>query len=127
MTPSVGRRERSVWALFLAGPVVWFAHFMGVYLLVEGACALDALDEELFGMHALAAATLAATAIAVAVMVVTSALAYRRWRQDPEPGTDWLSVTDRNAGLAFAGFVLGLVFIAAVLFVGVPAAFLRPC
>lgn len=127
MSAPTRARELSVWVLLLAGPVLWFAHFMAVYLLVEGACALDTMGGDLLGFPALATLTLAATGAAVAITAATTTMAYRRWRRDPSPGHDWLSVTDGNAGLAFAGFVLGLVFAAAILFVGVPAAFLDPC
>jgi hypothetical protein len=116
----------SVWLLFLAGPVIWISHFMAVYLLVEAACATAATQHELLGMHVLSVATLAATAAAVILTVVTSGRAYARWRSATSGG-DWLDVTDRNPGLAFAGFLLGVVSIAAICFVGLPAAFLEPC
>ncbi|MGE3833397.1 MAG: hypothetical protein AB7H43_01290 [Acidimicrobiia bacterium] len=116
----------SIWVLFLAGPVLWFGHFMAVYLLAEAACAADVFDGDLLGLSVLSTVTLAATAAAVVVTLVTTVLAYRRWRA-AAGRDDWVDVTDRNAGLAFAGFILGVVFIAAIGFVGVPAAFLEPC
>lgn len=116
----------SAWVLLLAGPVIWFAHFMGVYLLVEAACAVEATEREVLGLHVLSLTTLAATAVAVAVTLVASGLAYLRWRRGAGE-TEWLDVTDSNAGLAFAGFVLGILSIVAICFVGVPAAVLEPC
>lgn len=116
----------SAWVLLLAGPVIWFAHFMGVYLLVEAACAVEATEREVLGLHVLSLTTLAATAVAVAVTLVSSGLAYLRWRRGARE-TEWLDVTDSNAGLAFAGFVLGILSIVAICFVGVPAAVLEPC
>ena len=115
-----------IWLLFVAGPVIWLTHFMAVYLLVEAACTVGGIDHELFGLHVLSVATLAATAAAILVTLFTSARAYSHWR-GATGGGDWLDVTDGNAGLAFAGFVLGIVSIAAICFVGIPAAFLEPC
>lgn len=116
----------SVWLLFVAGPVIWFGHFMTVYLVVEAACAADGRQRELLGLHLLSVATLVATAIAVVLLLFTSARAYAAWRAGADSG-DWLDVTDRNPGLAFAGCLLGILSIAAVCFVGLPAAFLEPC
>ena len=114
------------WVLFLAGPFIWFAHFMAVYLLVEAACATGEPHSELLGLPVLATVTIGATVLAVVVAVVATALAYRHWRA-AATGDDWIDVSDRSSGLAFAGFLLGLVFIAAICFVGLPAAYLEPC
>ena len=115
----------SIWVLLVAGPVIWFAHFMGVYLLAEAACTAGGLDGELLGLPLLSTVTLAATAAAVVVALLPTMRAYRHWRAAAS-GDDWIDVTDRNPGLAFAGFLLGVVFIAAICFVGVPAAFIEP-
>lgn len=126
---SVRQRSPSLWALFLAGPVISFTHFMAVYLLAEATCAVGGPGPDVLGLSLLSLVTLAATAVAIAAIAVLAVLAYRRWRAstDGDRAEDWIEVTDRNPGLAFAGFVLGLVFIAATAFVGVPAAFLEPC
>lgn len=123
---SSDRSQRRLYALFLAGPVIGFVHFMAVYLLVEAACAVGALDRELLGLPLLATLTLVATGVAVVAAAVPTALAYRRWRAAAS-GDGWLEVTDGQPGLAFAGFLLGLIFITTVCFVGLPAAFLQPC
>lgn len=115
------------WALFLAGPAIWFAHFMAVYLLAEAACAAGGLDAEVLGLSALSLVTLVATALAAAASLVLAGVALRRWRSRTDDPADWLAGDDRNAGLALAGSILGALFVVAILFVGLPAAFLEPC
>lgn len=116
-----------IWVLFLAGPVIWFAHFMGVYVVAEAACVRGEKDTSVFGLHPLSWLTLVATGIAVAVSALLTWRAWQRWRARRDPASDWLSGDDQNPGLALAGALLGVVFILSILFVGVPAAFLDPC
>lgn len=124
------RSERSssaVWVLFVAGPVIWFSHFMAVYLLADAICAAGGSDARVIGLQPVSMATLAVTAIAVAAALFVALRAYRHWQARRDPASDWLDGDDGNAGLALAGALLALVFVAAILFVGVPAAFLDPC
>lgn len=119
--------SRAVWALFLAGPVIWFGHFMAVYLLAEAACAAGGLDTDLLGLSALSLVTLLVTVAAAVAALVLAGVAHRRWRARTDDPADWLAGDDRNAGLALAGSILGVMFVVAILFVGLPAAFLEPC
>lgn len=121
------QRNRLTWLLFLAGPAIWFAHFMAVYLLAEAVCALDGDRTEVLGLRPVALVTLVATAVAVGATLLLAAAAHRRWQGHRDPGSDWLDGDDLNPGLLLAGALLGLVFVAAILFVGLPAAFLDPC
>lgn len=120
-------------ALLLAGPVIWMAHFMAVYLVIEAACAGSAGDSQVLGLPVLSFVTLVATAVAVAAIAATTTVSYRAWRaqerrfdgaagDDPEQAD-----ATRDRSLTFAGFLLGLLFALAVLYVGVPALWLSPC
>lgn len=104
------------WATFLGAPVVWFAHFMVVYLALEAGCAADGSGFRFAGVPALSGFTVAATAAAAAGTLFFAHRGYRLWRSDGE-----------GDGLAFAGFLLGLLFFVAVLFVGLPALWLDAC
>lgn len=121
------RHDRMVWVLFLAGPVLWFAHFMAVYLLAETVCAVDGTDTRLLGFRPVSFVTLAATAGAIIATGLLAGRAYRQWQGRRDPTSDWLAGDDLNPGLELAGALLGILFITAILFVGVPAAFLDPC
>lgn len=119
--------SRMIWVFFLAGPVIWIVHFMAVYLLAEAACAAGAGGPRLLGFSLLALVTLVATVLAVGAAGVLAMRAYQIWRGRTDASSDWLAGAERDAGLALLGWLLGAFFVVAILFVGVPAAFLDPC
>lgn len=122
-------RAHSNLALFLAGPVIWTAHFLLVYLVVEAGCTGAGPGLRLFDPPVPAVATLAATAVAALACVATAVLGYRRWRPHHrgEPDDGGVDEAPRGDPLAFAGFLLSLLGIVTVLFVGVPALVLPAC
>lgn len=106
-------------ALFLAAPVIWYAHFWGVYLLAEAGCFVARRTAETQPVW-LIAAILLSTVAAVALILWTTWLAWRKWRRmdgTPQP----------YASLYYMGFILGPLFAVATLFIGLPAAYLPPC
>jgi hypothetical protein len=133
----VSRDRRARWVLFLfvSGPVIWSAHFMLVYLVAEAGCSGDGPGLRLFDPPVPKAVTLAATAAAAAAALACARWWYRRWRGDgSEPVADEaaglagaLADHDRGGTLAFAGFLLSLLSVVTVLFVGLPALVLPSC
>lgn len=130
-----GPSSRSIWVLFLAGPTVWFLHFMAVYLVVEAVCTGGRPDRELLGLPLVSTFTLLATVAAVPVIAGFAVAAYRRWRdlertvsgQSDDREEEETVARGHDRALAFAGFALGLLFILGVLFTGLPALWLTPC
>lgn len=122
-------RARTTIALFVAGPVIWTAHFMLVYLVVEAGCTGDGPGLNLFDPPVPTVTTLAATAVAALACLATAGLGYGRWRADrrERPDEPGLEPPDRRGLLAFAGFVLSLLGFVTILFVGLPALFLPAC
>ncbi len=117
---SRGRGARVTLAVFVAGPVIWSAHFLLVYLVVEAGCTGDGPGLRVFDPPMPTVVTLIATAVAAAASLWVALWAYRRWRandQEHDPG----------GSLAFAGFLLSLLSFVSVLFVGLPALFLPAC
>lgn len=112
---SRGGAALTVWVHLLAGPVIWFGHFMAVYLLAEAACTGDGVDAAVLGLHVVSFVTLAATVAAATATLVAAALAYQRRRHGD----------DRE--VVGAGFLLSLLSCIAVLFVGLPALVLPSC
>ncbi|MGH2394222.1 MAG: hypothetical protein ACRDGH_12150 [Candidatus Limnocylindria bacterium] len=113
-------RRRAEWAvLLLAGPVIWYLHFWGIYLLAEAGCVLGRSESSSPEAMWLTVAILAATTAAVGLIAWFSLRAWRRWRA-PD-GNSF------HSPLAFIGFVLGLLFLLATLMVGLPAAVMHPC
>ncbi len=131
-TPAARRRFLTLAGLFLAGPSIWMAHFFVVYLVAEALCVVG-VNAEVLSLPLLSAATLLATALAVVATAVTTLLAYRRWRRTASVSHvadgDGSSATqgEHDAQIALAGFLLGILFIVAILFVGMPAVVLDPC
>jgi hypothetical protein len=117
--------------MFLAGPLIWSAHFLLVYLIVEAGCSGDGPGLRLFDPPVPKVATLAATAAAAAAALACAGWSYRRWRaSEHEPATDEASDhqdRDRSGTLAFAGFLLSLLSVVTILAVGLPALVLPSC
>jgi hypothetical protein len=133
----VSRDRRARWSLFMfvSGPVTWSVHFLLVYLVTEAGCSGDGPGLELFDPPMPEVVTLAATAAAAAAALACASWWYRRWRaSEHQPAADEAAdlaggLTDRDRGgtLAFAGFLLSLLSVVAVLFVGLPAMVLPSC
>lgn len=124
MTTPVRTTSHVPWLLFIAGPILWFGHFMAVYLFAEAACT-SALDTEMFGLGVIELVTLVLTAVAALVTLGVAVVAHRRWLASAPPS---LFDTDEGGStLVLAGALLGYVSVIAILFVGLPAAVLDPC
>jgi hypothetical protein len=133
----VSRDRRARWPLFMfvSGPVIWSVHFMLVYLVTEAGCSGDGPGLSLFDPPVPKAVTLATTAAAAAAALACAMWWYRRWRaSEHEPAADEAGdlaggLTDRDRGgtLAFAGFLLSLLSVVTILFVGLPALVLASC
>jgi uncharacterized BrkB/YihY/UPF0761 family membrane protein len=119
--------RRSLWALFLAGPVIWATHFLVVYFVGEAWCTKDGPTREVLGLHVLSFLTVVATVLGVGAALLIAAVAHARWRARTDDPSDWMDGDDLNPGLALAGALLGVLFAVAILFVGLPAAFVGPC
>lgn len=123
------RLARTTWAVFLAGPVIWFTHFMVVYLVAEAGCTGDGPGLDAFDPPVPAAATLIATGVAALACLSAARWAYRRGHgaQPAVPADEAdgrsgpFAERDHRDPRAFAGFLLSSFSFLAVLFVGLPA------
>jgi hypothetical protein len=124
------RRARSALGMFVAGPLIWSVHFMVVYLVTEAGCTGDGPGLGLFDPPVPKVVTLVATAAAAAVALACAGWSWRRGASSNEPAADLaggLWHWDRGGTLAFAGFLLSLLSVVTILFVGVPALVLPSC
>jgi hypothetical protein len=125
---SADHRARWSVAMFVAGPVIWSLHFMVVYLAVEAGCSGSGPGLRLFDPPVPAVVTLATTALAALACVACARWSYRRWRANrQEPDRRAGDSDGQNGSLAFAGFLLSLLGLVTVLFVGLPAVALPAC
>jgi hypothetical protein len=128
------RRARGMIAMVVAGPVIWSVHFMVVYLVVEAGCTGEGPGLQLLGPPVPTIVTLAATAVAALACLASAAWGYRRWRSRQREAADEAGVWagepdehDHGGALAFTGFLLSLLGLVIVLFVGLPALVLPAC
>lgn len=134
---SADRRVRLTWAAFLAGPTVWFAHFMVVYLVAEAGCTGGGPGLAVFDPPVPVVVTLMTTVAAVALCAAAAVWAFGRWRESqrtleaaPDAAQSLSGEFDddqRRGALGFAGFLLSSFSAVAVLFTGGPALVLGPC
>ena len=129
--------RRWIWAMFLAGPVVWFTHFILVYLVTEAGCTAGGPGLRNFDPPVPVLLTLISTVIAAGLAAAAAVWAFGHWRgakreleMAPDDVEDLAGEHDddrRRGTLAFAGFVLSIFSVVAILFTGAPALLLGPC
>ena len=82
------RRARPIWVALLAGPVIWFAHFMLVYMVAEAGCTGGGPGLRLFAPPVPTVVTIVATVLAAGACLAAAVWALRRWqRRDDRSGT----------------------------------------
>lgn len=122
-------RNRGVLAMFVAGPLIWTAHFLLVYLVVEAGCTGEGPVLERFAPPVATTVTLVATAVAALGCLAVAGWNFRRWRAAQADGQDGpgFEPPDRGGVLAMAGCAMALLGVVTVLFVGLPAVVLSTC
>ncbi len=127
------RRARLTIAMFLAGPVIWSLHFMAVYLVTEAGCSTEGTGLDVFAPPVPTIVTLVATAAAVVASIGVAWWCYRQWRfvragsGGDHQQSEYLEEQRRGGVLPFAGFLMALLGVVNVLFVGLPALVLPAC
>lgn len=106
--------SRREWIALLAGPSLWWGHFMAVYLLGEVACEVGWTGPALFGLTVLAWLVIAGTVASLAVLALAARMT-------------WTYRQDHGGHLLGIGLALDALFAVAIVFTGIPAAVLPPC
>ncbi|HEX6270974.1 MAG TPA: hypothetical protein VFZ43_12105 [Anaerolineales bacterium] len=125
--------SRMLWIQLLAGPVLWSAHFVSSYLLVEAFCQMG-WNFSILGINGLSFILIVLTLLALIGTGLFALKSYRAWKninQDHNLKDKLRETTRWSEGplefMYFTGLLLSLLFTATILMVGVPAIFLRPC
>ena len=122
-----------LWIQLLAGPLLWSAHFLLSYMLVETFCQMG-WNFNILGIHGLSFLVILFTILAVLGTVLFSLRSYRYWktmhadhslRDQFQQNALWFK--GPVDFMYFSGFLLSVLFAITILMVGVPALFLRPC
>lgn len=108
--------------IFLAGPVIWYVYFWVVYLLAEAGCSPGFAELAILGPKFVTVMTLTATSLALTLIVYLTAKAYGQM------GRPLLSSSDNEANwFHLLAAMLGVWFLVATMFVGLPALYLDVC
>jgi hypothetical protein len=125
---STDREARVTWIGFLAGPVIWFAHFMFVYLVAEAGCTGGGPGLRLLDPPVAPMLTLVATAFAALACLWFGYVDLRRSRAHRNASLADAAADDLGRRpLAFVGALLAMLSSLTVLAVGLPAAYFTAC
>lgn len=121
------------WVQLLAGPILWSVHFLVSYLLVEAFCNLG-WNFTFLGINGLSFILVVMTILALVGTSWFAVKSYRAWKdmnKDHDLRQEFRETERWSEGpgefMYFSGFLLSVLFTAAILMVGIPAFFLRPC
>lgn len=134
IVPSGNARQETIrWVRLLAGPVIWAAHFLLSYLLVEAFCQMG-WNFALLGMDGLSFILVAATLAAAGGSGYFTFQSYGAWKSSNKGNglKEEIRETARwsegpGEFMDFSGFLLGVLFTATIIVVGLPVLFLRAC
>lgn len=119
------KEVESLWTLF-TGPVVWALHFLVCYIVAAIFCEKpDLLGGDFFTLRK---AIGAITALALALIVLSAALAWRQWGFGTgDPPHDAPTRDDRLRFQGYATLLLSALSFVAVIFTAMPALFISGC
>jgi hypothetical protein len=124
--------ERDSLFSLIAGPLVWGAHFLTVYVFTALACARGFFDHQVIGIG-IVQLVLAAVSLA-AVLLIADALylSWYRWRGDEPAGQppiahDRADVASRREFMAYAGLLLSAIALIATVWQTLPIFFFASC
>lgn len=125
--------ERDSLFTLIAGPLVWTAHFLTLYVFTAIACARGFFHAEMLGVRVVPLVGGVVTLIAVALILDAAVLSYRRWRGMPDGGPaplpphDANDVESRRHFMAYAGLLLSGLALIATIWETLPIIFFATC
>jgi hypothetical protein len=126
--------ERDSLFSLIAGPLVWSAHFLSLYVFTAIACAHGFFHDEIFGMRVVPLVGGAITLVAVALILDALVLSWRRWRgrpwdgePEPLPPQDRNEVASRRRFMAHAGLLLSGLALIATIWETLPIVYFASC
>jgi hypothetical protein len=118
----------------IAGPLVWTAHFLTVYVFTAIACAHGFFNDEILGVRIVPLVGGAATLIAVVLILDAAFVSWRRWRGQPVVGRpqplpphDTNDVASRRRFMAYAALLLCGISLIATVWESLPLVFFASC
>jgi hypothetical protein len=122
--------ERDSLFSLIAGPMVWVAHFLSIYIFSALACARGFFEVEALGLPIVPLVGGAVTLVAVVLIVDAGVLSWRRWRGaqgEGEPPHDDNHPASRRRFMAYAGLLLAGIALIATIWEALPVLFFTTC
>ena len=111
----------------LAGPIVWFAHFVLVWGVVEFGCRINFVNMEIVSPTSIRQFVIVATIIALLAVVIGEALAYRHLTAERREVSSGWAFEDRHRFLTIDAMILNAFFLFSIVATAMPAFFLTVC
>jgi uncharacterized membrane protein YhaH (DUF805 family) len=126
--------ERDSLFAVIAGPLVWTAHFLALYIFTAIACAQGFFHDEVLGVRVVLLVGGAITVLAVALIVDGIVISWRRWRERgadgapaPLPPHDSNDPSSSRRFIAYAGLLLSGIALIATVWETLPILFYGSC
>jgi len=126
--------ERDSLFSLIAGPLVWSAHFLSIYVFTAIACAHGFFDDRIFGIRMVPLVGGAITLVALVLILDALILSWRRWRgypwegeREPLPPQDRNEIASRRRFMAHAGLLLSSLALIATIWESLPIVFFATC
>jgi hypothetical protein len=110
----------------VAGPVIWFFHFLLVWGMAEMGCRINFLNVELISPENIIFFVTLATSIALLAVAWGGFAAYRSWRQ-LDAHTNEVIGEERLRFLITLALLLSGLFFVSIIFTATPTYFLDVC
>lgn len=108
----------------MVGPILWFVHFLAVYILAEFGCRMN-FSNMIFITPASIRLWVAILTVLLLIPVAAGGLlAYRNWRRLPEKGG---ALDAKLQFLVVGGMLLSALFVVSILVTAMPAYFVGVC
>ena len=126
--------ERDSLLSVIAGPLVWTAHFLTIYIFTAIACAQGFFHYQVLRTGIVPLVGGAATLLAVVLILDALFVCWRRWQgrpfdgePPPLPPHDSNDVASRRRFIAYAGLLLSGISLIATVWESLPLVFFASC
>jgi heme O synthase-like polyprenyltransferase len=127
MTETRDTRPYPLMVGMLAGPIAWSVQLVANYMLVEVACRGSFPPVRVLGLSGAALLVLGVTLLMALITLYAAYLSYRTRQQLGEEEEGRTRAEKRSAFMALSGVYLSVLFLALIVFSGIPALVLPPC
>lgn len=111
----------------LAGPILWFVHFVAVYSLAEFGCRANFINAAFLTPETIRLLILVITLVIIVAVGAGGVWAYQGWRSFARKGSNDTDSEMREYFLIRVGMMLSGLFLFSIIVTTVPIFFLSTC